>query len=189
MSASLLWEILFYGWVFSEVYIALGRRTRNSGGETRDRGTQFMLWVVICFSITACEWISDSHTPTMFAGAHWLRIIGIILLILGLAIRWIAILSLGKSFSANVAIQTSQTIYRSGLYRWVRHPSYLGMLIFFLAIGIHSRNWLSLFVVLIPTTLALLYRIHIEEAALNHAFGDAYASYSKTTRRLLPFIY
>ena len=75
------------------------------------------------------------------------------------------------------------------MYRWIRHPSYLGMLIIFLAIGIHSRNWLGLIVVLIPTTLALLYRIHIEEIALNHAFGDAYASYSKTTRRLLPFLY
>jgi protein-S-isoprenylcysteine O-methyltransferase Ste14 len=63
------------------------------------------------------------------------------------------------------------------------------MLVIFLAIGIHSRNWISLFVVLIPTTVALLYRIHIEEIALNHAFGDAYAFYSKTTCRLLPFVY
>ncbi|MGC2249618.1 MAG: methyltransferase, partial [Acidobacteriaceae bacterium] len=75
------------------------------------------------------------------------------------------------------------------MYRWIRHPSYLGMLIIFLAIGIHSRNWLGLFVVLIPTTLALLYRIHVEEIALNSAFGETYASYSKTTRRLLPFLY
>ena len=67
--------------------------------------------------------------------------------------------------------------------------AYLGMLIIFLAIGIYSRNWIGLFIVLIPTTLALLYRIHVEEAALNSAFGEAYASYSKTTRRLLPFIY
>ncbi|MGA9958390.1 MAG: isoprenylcysteine carboxylmethyltransferase family protein [Acidobacteriaceae bacterium] len=189
MSASLLWEILFYGWCFSEVYIALGMRTRNSGGNTRDRGTQLLLWIVIFFSIFACEWISGSHAPTMFGGAHWLKTCGIVVFIIGLAIRWIAILSLGKSFSANVAIQPSQTIYRGGMYRWIRHPSYLGMLIIFLAIGIHSRNWLGLFVVLIPTTLALLYRIHVEEIALNSAFGEAYASYSKTTRRLLPFLY
>jgi protein-S-isoprenylcysteine O-methyltransferase Ste14 len=148
-----------------------------------------MLWLVIFASITACEWISGSHVPAMFGGAHWLKISSIFVLAIGLAIRWTAIVSLGRSFSANVAIQPSQTIYRGGLYRWARHPSYLGMLIIFLAIGIHSRNWIGLLVVLIPTTLALLYRIHIEEIALNHAFGDAYASYSKTTRRLLPFVY
>jgi protein-S-isoprenylcysteine O-methyltransferase Ste14 len=189
MSASLLWEFFFYGWFFSEIYIALGRRTRESSGNTRDRGSQLILWIVIFFSIVACEWISASHNPTMFGGAHWLKIVGIIVFILGLAIRWTAIISLGKSFSANVAIRPTQTIYRGGLYRWVRHPSYLGMLVIFLAIGIHSRKWLGFFVVMIPTTLAALYRIHIEEAALNHAFGDAYASYSKATRRLLPFLY
>ena len=189
MSASKLWEILFYLWFFSEIYIALGRRTRSSGGNTRNRGTQLILWIVIFASISACEWISDAHPRTMFGGAHWLKTVAIVVFICGLAIRWTAILSLGKSFSANVAIQPSQTVYRGGMYRWVRHPSYLGMLIIFLAIGIYSRNWIGLFIVLIPTTLALLYRIHVEEAALNSAFGDAYAAYSKTTRRLLPFIY
>jgi protein-S-isoprenylcysteine O-methyltransferase Ste14 len=189
MSASKLWEVLFLVWFFSEVFIALGMRTRNSGRNVRDRGTQLMLWIVIFGAITACDWISGSHAPTMFGGAHWLKILAIVVLILGLVIRWMAIVSLGKSFSANVAIQPSQTVYRGGLYRWVRHPSYLGMLIIFLAIGIHSRNWIGLFAVLVPTTLALLYRIHVEEIALNHAFGDAYASYSKSTRRLLPFIY
>ena len=189
MSASLLWEVLFYVWLFSEIFVALGMRTRNSGGNTRDRGTQLLLWIVIFFSIFACESIGESYAPTMFGGAHWLKIVAILVFILGLAIRWTAIISLGKSFSANVAIRPTQTVYRDGLYRWVRHPSYLGMLLIFLAIGIHSRNWLGLFVILIPTTLALLYRIHVEEAALTQAFGDAYITYSKTTRRLLPFLY
>jgi protein-S-isoprenylcysteine O-methyltransferase Ste14 len=189
MSASLLWQILFLGWCFSEIFIALALRTRHGSGNVRDRGTQLLLWIVIFLAITACDWISGTHAATMFGGAHWLKICSIVVLVLGLAIRWTAILSLGKSFSANVAIQPSQTSYRKGLYRWVRHPSYLGMLVIFLAIGIHSRNWISLFVVLIPTTVALLYRIHIEEIALNHAFGDAYAFYSKTTCRLLPFVY
>jgi protein-S-isoprenylcysteine O-methyltransferase Ste14 len=43
--------------------------------------------------------------------------------------------------------------------------------------------------VLVPTILAMLYRIHVEEIALNEAFGAQYASYSKTTWRLIPGIY
>jgi protein-S-isoprenylcysteine O-methyltransferase Ste14 len=104
-------------------------------------------------------------------------------------VRWTAILTLGKSFSSNVAIQESQTIQRAGLYRIVRHPSYLGMLIIFLAIGVHSRNWLALAVVLVPTTAALLYRIHVEEIELHDAFGAEYAEYSQSTKRLIPGIY
>ena len=96
MSASLLWEILFYGWCFSEVYIALGRRTRNASGNTRDRGTQLLLWIVIFVSIFACEWIGGSHAPTMFGGAHWLKTVAIVVFICGLAIRWTAIHFAGK---------------------------------------------------------------------------------------------
>jgi protein-S-isoprenylcysteine O-methyltransferase Ste14 len=107
----------------------------------------------------------------------------------GFAIRWMAVITLGKSFSANVAIRESQSVRRTGLYRFVRHPSYLGMLLIFLAIGLHSRNWASLAVALIPTTLALFYRIQVEEAALLEAFGDEYAACRRVTKRLLPGVF
>jgi protein-S-isoprenylcysteine O-methyltransferase Ste14 len=88
-----------------------------------------------------------------------------------------------------VAIQDSQQVTRIGLYRVVRHPSYLGLLLVFLVIGLHSRNWLGLVVVLVPTTAALLDRIHVGEAALVAAFGAEYEVYSKATKRLLPGVY
>jgi protein-S-isoprenylcysteine O-methyltransferase Ste14 len=42
--------------------------------------------------------------------------------------------------------------------------------------------------VLGPPLAALLYRIHVEEAALRNAF-DEYDDYSRTTKRLIPGIY
>ena len=110
-------------------------------------------------------------------------------MMVALAIRWTAIFTLGKSFSSNVAIQESQQITRTGLYRFVRHPSYLGLLLVFLAVGLHSRNWISLAVVIVPTTAALLYRIHVEETVLVKAFGEEYVAYSKATKRLVPGVY
>jgi protein-S-isoprenylcysteine O-methyltransferase Ste14 len=189
VNLSLLWRILIWGWLASEIVIGIATRTKRSSGNVRDRGTLAILWIVIFASITACEWIGDRSTPNMFGGAHWLKPLSDALIMVGLAVRWTAILTLGKAFSSNVAIQQSQTIQRSGLYRIVRHPSYLGMLIIFFAIGVHSRNWLGLAVVMIPTTVALLYRIHVEEIALRDAFGAEYADYSKFTKRLIPGIY
>jgi protein-S-isoprenylcysteine O-methyltransferase Ste14 len=110
-------------------------------------------------------------------------------IIAGILLRWTAILSLGRAFSANVAIRDAQTINRSGLYRFLRHPSYSGLLLVFVAIALHERNWIAAAIVLFPTTAAVLYRIHVEEAALNEAFGAEYAAYSKTTRRLIPGVY
>jgi len=189
LSISLLWRVLFYGWTASEIYIAIATRTRRGGGKVLDRGSMAILWVTIVTAITAGEWIAGATSENMFGGAHWLKIAAIVVLIAGLAIRWTAILSLGKAFSANVAILESQTVYRSGLYRLVRHPSYTGLLLAFVAVALHERNWLAAAIVLVPTTAALHYRIHIEEAALHTAFGAQYEAYSKTTKRLIPGIY
>ncbi len=189
MNPPVLWESLLWGWVASEVLIGIATRTRHSSGTVRDRGTLAMLWIVMVASTTACEWIRRSSVPDMFGGAHWLRTLSDVLIIVGLLVRWSAILTLGKFFSSNVAIHQSQPIHRSGLYRMVRHPSYLGLLIIFLAIGVHSRVWLAFAVVVIPTTAALLYRIRVEEIALREAFGAEYVNYSKSTKRLIPGVY
>jgi protein-S-isoprenylcysteine O-methyltransferase Ste14 len=134
-------------------------------------------------------WYGDTHSHTMFGGANWLRMAGLVLLILGLAIRWTAILTLGTTFSTNVAIHAAQTLRTTGPYRWVRHPSYTGMLVIFTAIGLYERDWISLAVVLILPTAALLYRIYVEEMALTEAFGKQYLEYCNTTKRLIPGVY
>jgi len=189
MSLSALWQILTIGWVLSEIYIAIATRTRHGSGNIRDRGTFVLLWVVIVFSLTAGNWFGETHIPNLFGGAHWLKPAAIVVLISGLILRWIAILSLGKSFSSNVAIHATQTVLKTGLYRWMRHPSYTGLLLCFLAAGIHSRNWYSLLIIVIPPGAAVLYRIHVEEIALREAFGSEYTDYSRATSRLIPGIY
>ena len=186
---STLWTWLYWIWVGSEVMIAVATRTRRSSGNVRDRGSMLLLWIVIFTSITACEWVRYAVPASTFGGAHWLRSAALAMLVLGLAIRWTAIVTLGKSFSANVAIRESQKVHRTGLYRFVRHPSYLGLLLVFLAVGLYARNWISLILAVVPTTLALFYRIHVEEKALRDAFGEEYAAYSRETKRLVPGVF
>jgi protein-S-isoprenylcysteine O-methyltransferase Ste14 len=185
----LWWKILLYGWVASEIVIAFATRTRSGGGTVKDRGSLILLWVTITLAITAGEAIHYSMPSNLFGGAHWQMVAAMLVLIAGVAFRWTAILSLGKAFSSNVAIRPTQAIYRGGLYRFLRHPSYTGLLLAFLAIGISERNWIAFLAILLPTTAALLYRIHVEEAALNEAFGAQYAAYSRQTKRLIPGIY
>lgn len=189
MNVSTLWTWLFWAWMASEIAVAMATRTKRSTGNVQDRGSQLILWIVIVASVTGCNWIRAIAPANMFDGAHWLRLASVTVLAAALAIRWTAIITLGKSFSANVAIHQSQKVHRTGLYRVVRHPSYLGLLLVFLAIGLHSRNWIGFAVVLLPTTAALLYRIHVEEAALNLALGDEYAEYSRVTKRLIPGVF
>jgi len=189
LEITLLWKILIYGWAASETLLAIATRTRRSAGAVKDRGSLLVLWMTIFLAIFAGETIHYSRPSNLFGGAHWLMVVAIVVIMAGIAIRWTAILSLGKAFSSNVAIRSNQTIYRGGFYRFVRHPAYTGSLLSFLGLGIHERNWIACIVVVVPITAAFLYRIHVEEAALNEAFGAQYAAYSQQTKRLIPGIY
>jgi protein-S-isoprenylcysteine O-methyltransferase Ste14 len=188
MSLSVVWQVLYWGWVLSEIYISLVIRTK-SGGNIRDRGSQIILWTVIVAALTMCGWSKSVFSANIFGGASWVKTAALVLLLAGLIVRWTAIFTLGRAFSANVAIRESQKICRAGMYRVLRHPSYFGMLLIFLAAGLHSRNWAGLAVAVVPTTAAVLYRIYVEELALRAAFGEEYLAYSRETKRLVPGVY
>ena len=44
-------------------------------------------------------------------------------------------------------------------------------------------------VLLVPITAAFLWRIRVEERALNDALGDDYGRYAARTKRLVPVVY
>jgi len=178
MTAYLLWKCLMYGWIAMEVAIAFGTRTWRGQGTLHDRGTQIMLWVLIFASFFAAGWLA-LPAADMHGSHNALRWTGLALLIAGLAVR----------ITANVAIRAEQKVQQSGPYRLVRHPSYLGMELIFVAAGLHAHNWISLGILLILPTLGVLARIHVEEAALLGAFGEEYADYMRATKRLIPGVY
>jgi protein-S-isoprenylcysteine O-methyltransferase Ste14 len=189
MNLEFIFRALTAVWAVGEILIAVITTTGRGRGKIQDRGTQIILWVVIIASIRINEWMHEIFPVNMPGSYSWLRPAALGILILGLGIRAIAIFTLGRAFSANVAMRTGQRLQRSGLYAYVRHPSYLGLELVFLAYALHTRTWACFAVVLVPPTLALLYRIHVEENALRLAFGADYEDYSRTTKRLIPGIY
>jgi protein-S-isoprenylcysteine O-methyltransferase len=184
-----IFAILYWAWIATEILLQLITPTMRHQGKVRDRGSLLVLLAVIFASFWIAMQYGETHPRNILEGAHWLRIPALVMLAFGLAVRWAAVFSLGASFSTNVAIHTTQKLRTTGLFRWVRHPSYTGMLIIFTAVGLYERNWLSLAVLIVFPTAALLYRIHVEEIALTEAFGKAYVEYQRKTRRLIPLIY
>ncbi len=187
MSVESVFHALTYVWLALEILVAVF--TTRWRGKVQDRGTQVILWVVIIGSLKVDEWMHGVFAPDMPGSHSWLRPMALAILVLGLGIRIAAIFNLGRAFSANVATHETQTLQRHGLYRLVRHPSYLGLELILLAFGLHARTWACFAVVLIPPTLALLYRIHVEEIALRLAFGAEFEVYCRTTKRLIPGVY
>jgi protein-S-isoprenylcysteine O-methyltransferase Ste14 len=75
-----------------------------------------------------------------------------------------------------------------GLYRVIRHPSYLGLLLGTFGWGLVFRSGIGVLValLLLPPLVA---RMNAEEALLESEFGAQYADYRRRTWRLLPFLY
>ena len=70
-----------------------------------------------------------------------------------------------------------------------RHPSYTGLMIAFLGLGVFFGNWLSIVGLLLPITLGVVNRVVKEERTLLDSLGPAYASYCARTKRFLPWLF
>jgi protein-S-isoprenylcysteine O-methyltransferase Ste14 len=116
-------------------------------------------------------------------------IAGIVLILLGGALRWWAILTLGHYFTFDVAVRVSQPVVQSGPYRLIRHPAYSGTLLVLLGIGLALANWASIVAILTGVLIGLRYRVRVEEQALIDGLGQPYVDYMRHTKRFVPFIF
>jgi protein-S-isoprenylcysteine O-methyltransferase Ste14 len=175
-------------WVGSEIALARMRRSGATDAQ-RDRSSLRTLWITIAISVNAGIFVGLQTVGRVHAEIALIPIIGLILIAGGLVVRWIAILSLKRQFTVDVAITEGHQLIRTGLYRLVRHPAYSGSLLSFLGLGLVFSNVISVLVISVPVSAAFLHRIRIEEEALVEAFGDEYVCYRAETKRLIPGIY
>jgi len=122
-------------------------------------------------------------------GSNFIRPLGVALLLGGIVIRWTAIYTLGRYFTAKVVIKDDHRLVRTGLYKYLRHPAYTGALVAHLGLGLSFANWFSLTLSVVPYFVAALYRMQVEELALREALGEEYVCYSRNTKRLIPRVY
>ena len=173
----------------SEILLAVFKRARAGAAQIEDRGSVRLLWAAIAVGVgaaIACKWVSSTRL-VLPAWLYYALALGLILG--GLSIRWISILTLGRFFTVNVAIHADHAVVETGVYRHVRHPSYAGLLLAFVGVGVSYANWASLLALLAPITFAVVNRIRTEEQALLQALGPAYAEYSARTKRLVPGLF
>ena len=172
----------------SEIGLALA--TRNSRtARPDDRGSMRLLWLVIGPCVVLAIAVSGFRAATLPFSPTTQELTATSLLLGGLVLRWTAIATLGRFFTANIAIHEGQPVITAGPYRYMRHPSYTGLRLAFLGLGVFFGNWLSVIVLFVPITFAVIHRIRLEESVLAGAFGPAYSAYCARTKRLIPGVW
>ena len=189
MTLNLIVLLVCLIWLVSEVVLARVRYSKKTKSVARDESSLRILWVTILASLTGGILAGVAGIGFMAVRGHLLSLFGLVLIMAGLGVRWTAILTLKRYFTVDVSIAGNHQIIKKGIYRIIRHPAYAGSLLSFLGLGLSFSNWLSTVVVLIPIGGAFLYRIRVEEKVLSEVFGEEYANYCKTTKRLVPGIY
>jgi len=116
------------------------------------------------------------------------NIVGLALFIVGLTTALVAVVTLRWSYSSTLVIREDHQLITHGIYRFTRHPVYLGVIIAIIGVPVYASSLYGLLAMsaLIPI---LLNRIRIEERMLADEFGDAYRTYKESTSKLIPFIY
>jgi protein-S-isoprenylcysteine O-methyltransferase Ste14 len=114
---------------------------------------------------------------------------GLAVLLAGLVLRGWSFKTLGQYFTHTVMVSSDQPVIATGPYRVLRHPSYTGIILAGIGIGLASANWADLAGLLLLTLTPLLWRIHVEERALSMTLGDRYRAYAAQHKRLVPLVW
>jgi len=109
------------------------------------------------------------------------------LFILGTLLRMKAHLDLGKAFSISIDRKSDQQIVKVGLYRTIRHPLYLAILMILVAAPLFLADTLTWLLTSLGIA-GMLIRIRLEEKYLTQEFKH-YADYMQKTWKLIPWIY
>lgn len=151
-------------------------------GNVGSHAIVLIFWVAIFTVLLILSKMSITPLP------DWVYFIGIALMFGGIAYRQYAIAVLGRYFSGVIGVQTDQKVVDSGPYRLIRHPSYTGVLIFIVGMGIALQSWSAVLANVAIFAIAYGSRIFIEEKVLIRELGDSYVEYMKRTKRVIPYI-
>jgi protein-S-isoprenylcysteine O-methyltransferase Ste14 len=175
-------------WLTLEAGLLIRDRVRGKGSAARDRGTLWLNVVIITAAVVAAGILTGvlQNAAAWQFGSAGLSVAGLLVMWAGLAVRIWAIVVLGRSFRMTVEVDTGQKVIDSGPYRWVRHPSYTGVLLLMAGLSLVYGDWPALAILLVLPAGVLIHRIFVEEAVLTEVMGRAYTDYAARTKRLVP---
>lgn len=170
--------------VFANFMLAKGRHAvqtrRKSVVETGSMLAFFFGdYVLIRWRIGIYE-LPEVYYPAAVAGAA--------LLLAGTAVNLMGRLALGRNWGNQVIIYEDHRLVTEGIYRWVRHPLYAGLIWMFLGAALIFQNGAALVATVFLFIPGMIYRGRQEEKALLARFPD-YAGYRHRTGMLFPIAF
>lgn len=178
------WVIFFLAFVREAKVVrpALGEKPSvQDGGTFRALMIGSPLAVLAAGAAAYLPWLTISNPGAAV-------VTGTISIVAGAVLRRYCFYALGASFTGVVTVKRDQQIIESGLYRYVRHPSYTAAFMMFIGLGLALGSWISVAILFVAHCYLYGRRVVVEEKALVDTLGAPYTEYMVRTKRFIPFL-
>ena len=180
---------LFLGLVLHKVvWEVLGHSSSDKPKENPSVGLAITKAVKICILVGILVQIWLPEIFPIAIDATDVRIAGVIIYTIGLATALAARFQLGENW-ANIEtgqVLTKQEVVASGIYRYVRHPIYVGDLLLLTGLELALNSWLVLGVLILASVVM---KKAIGEEQMLAAELPGYDAYRDRSKRFIPFVY
>ena len=166
--------------------VAEGVLQARTQTEARDPSRTWMVIGSLAGLALAFVLAGDPHLP----GPDCLPVaIGLALMALGTVLRYWSVATLGRFFTVTVEVGEDHQLVERGPYALLRHPSYTGMLVVYLGVGVALDSWTGAAAAVLVPAAAVVNRIAHEERLLQERLGPSYVRYQGRTKRLVPGVW
>jgi len=122
----------------------------------------------------AAESIIVAHAISPIVSA-----VALVSALLAQVIRYAAVVTLGERWNTRIIVMPGTVPVTRGLYRWIRHPNYVAVVIEIAALPLIRGCWITAMVFTIANALILAVRIPAEERALGANYSEAFGGVAR----------
>jgi protein-S-isoprenylcysteine O-methyltransferase Ste14 len=169
-----------------------GQRSRGRKVVKNRKGpleTGLLIFATLAF-LLPLVWIA---TPLLAFADYPLRpvpfIAGVLCLTMGLWLFYRSHADLGTNWSVTLQVRENHQLITHGIYRFVRHPMYLSLLVYSLGQALVLPNLLAGPGYGLAMLLVFILRLRPEERMMLEVFGKDYEAYRVHTKRLVPGVW
>jgi protein-S-isoprenylcysteine O-methyltransferase len=124
--AEVAFDVALAAWVVFEFVMRMRQHLRARGPAALDRSA-FVLVPCLGGSVAAAEVLGRRGRLPWPGGLVWPVVAGVVLIAVGIGLRAWSIATLGRFFQYQIKVQPGHQVVTGGPYRYVRHPSYTGV--------------------------------------------------------------
>ena len=96
---------------------------------------------------------------------------------------------LGTNWSISLEVRQNHQLVTDGIYRHIRHPMYLALLVYSVGQVLVVPNWIAGPSYSVAMVLLVAFRLGREERMMREEFGEGYDAYMRRTKRLVPGVW